>query len=882
MIEFVFSFALFINALLFIPQAIKIFKNKTAEGVSLLTFSGFLLIQLAIVLHGVIKHDYLLIIGYLLSMATCGLIIVLTLIYRKGGGVSSGAELGFKDILEQLPGHIYWKNREGVHLGCNATNWKDFGLTSLSEIKGKTDYDLFPKQQADQLRIVDEEVMRTGQLKVKEELLTVGEKSSLYLSYKSPLKNKYGQTIGILGTSLDITHSKQEVMEELNMLENIIAVMPGNVYWMNKKGIYLGCNDNEAKAVGLQTRQEIIGKRNADILGFVIPEFLDEVNKKVMESGNLVIAEEPAVLNDGTQATFLSSKVPLRNQHGEITGMIGISIDITERKEAESALKAAKEAAEAANEAKTEFLSNMRHDLRTPFTGILGLAGLMAEQETDPEKKENLSYIAESAQALLNHVNEILEFVQVESGQLPILEKQFDLYALLNHTLNMLLPSAKDKRLNLTLNVSKDVPQFLLGDAVRTQRILINLISNAIKFTEKGYVKVEVQKVDKLETKIVLNFVVENTGPGIPEDKRDIIFERFNRLTSSYSGIYPGKGLGLKIVRQFLEEIGGQIYLTSELGKGTVFKVLIPYQLPLLPNLATHNDANEQSKSTFASDALSTKTPTSVKSKKPSTNRSSSKTNKILLVEDHTIAAKIAESILSELSCEVDIAETGKAALSLVEKNQYDLILMDIGLPDTDGCAVTKQIRSHRLQSIAQIPIVALTAHAESDEKQRCLDVGMNMVITKPLTKKWADSVLKTFIPQREKQKRQMKEAAAKATVNKESAEKVVDVEYAKTLLGDNETLVYEMLTMLVDSFPEEVKALKEAYQQKNWEELRNLAHKLKGGSSYCGTLRLKSVCSELESYIKSGLTAKIPEFYQKLLSEIEAVQKFVKNQLAV
>ncbi len=691
----------------------------------------------------------------------------------------------------------------------------------------------------------------------------------------------------------DITHDKkleEDYQEMENRLDSVIESMPGNYWWKDLNGIYRGYNHVLLKMLGLGSKADVVGKNDYELPWKDQAANLYANDDIVLKTGKPRITEEKVLSQTGQLMTFIVTKVPLRNAKGEVIGTIGSSVDITAQKNLENDLRLAKEAAEAANEAKTEFLSNMRHDLRTPFTGILGLADLMAKEETDPEKKENLSYIAESGQALLNHLNEILEFVQVESGQLPILEKPFDIYELLDRTLNILLPSTKNKHLNFTFNISKDLPQFLLGDAVRTQRVLINLISNAIKFTEKGEVKVDILVADKLDTKIVLNFVIEDTGMGIPEDKQDIIFERFNRLTSSYSGVYPGKGLGLKMVRQFLEEIGGQVYLTSELSKGTVFKVLIPYQLPLLPQVAEENKSGQQKQSEFIK-----KTPVSVigkdlimksklnpKNKKPLNKRRGIKSNKILLVEDHQIAARIARTILSELGCEVDIAETGKIALELIEKNHYDLIFMDIGLPDIDGCAVTKQIRLHSLKQIAKIPIVALTAHAESDEKQRCLDVGMSMVITKPLTKKWAESVLDNFIPQREKQKRQIKqvEQTAQTGANAKLAEKIVDIEYAKALLGGNEAVIQEMLTMLVDSLPEEVKALEAAYKQKNWEELRGLAHKLKGGASYCGTLRLKSVCTELDSYIKSGATARIPELYQHLLDEIENLQQFIIRRI--
>ncbi|MBU0744301.1 MAG: PAS domain-containing protein [Gammaproteobacteria bacterium] len=201
-IEFVFGAALFINAILFIPQAYRIFKEKTSQGVSLLTFAGFLLIQFTIVMHGIINQDSLLVVGYLLSMLTCGLVVFLTIMYRKN--IRCCSDIILEDILEQLPGHIYWKDKNGVCLGCNRSNWSDFGLNSLEEFVGKTDHDLFPKEQADKILEADQEVMRTGEVKVCEEELT-GLKKALYLSHKMPLKDRNGNIIGILGTSIDIT-----------------------------------------------------------------------------------------------------------------------------------------------------------------------------------------------------------------------------------------------------------------------------------------------------------------------------------------------------------------------------------------------------------------------------------------------------------------------------------------------------------------------------------------------------------------------------------------------------------------------------------------------------------------------------------------------------
>jgi len=231
----------------------------------------------------------------------------------------------------------------------------------------------------------------------------------------------------------------------------IINNLPGAVYWKDKNGLYIGCNKFVAEMAGFEFPEQMVGKTDYDLCWKEFAEDWQALDQEVMRTGRTIVREEKVKLANGSILTELTHKTPLRNEYNEIVGIIGTSLDITDRKQAEKDLKEAKELAEFANNA---FLSNMRHDLRTPFTGILGLADLMAEEETDPDKKENLAQIAESARVLLNHINEIFEFIQVESGQLPILEKQFNLHALLTHTLNLLLPSAKNKQLNFTFNIT--------------------------------------------------------------------------------------------------------------------------------------------------------------------------------------------------------------------------------------------------------------------------------------------------------------------------------------------------------------------------------------------------------------------------------------------
>lgn len=384
--------------------------------------------------------------------------------------------------------------------------------------------------------------------------------------------------------------NKDEVSKVRSYLENIIALMPGHVYWLDMNGVYLGCNDQQAQAAGLDSRKEIVGKRNKDLpwnySAEAKPETIDATNLEIIRSGIPQTLEEPAFLQDGRRVIFLSSKAPLRDEAGKIIGLLGISIDITNQKEIERKLIEAKEAAEAANRTKTEFIRNMEHDIRTPFNGIFGIANFLAERETDTKKKEYLVDIANCAKELLDYCNDVLDFSKIEQRSLPLLCKSFSIKELVDSILTLETPPAMIKNLKLDAEIETNTPTVIKGDRYRLQRILINLLSNAIKFTNEGHVKLTVKLAkQKSEREVILRFIVEDTGIGIPEEKQEVIYDSFTRITPANQGGYKGKGLGLRIVKQFVEEMNGDIDVRSKPQLGSTFYCTFPFTLPLLNDL---------------------------------------------------------------------------------------------------------------------------------------------------------------------------------------------------------------------------------------------------------------------------------------------------------
>lgn len=500
-------------------------------------------------------------------------------------------------IIALMPGNVFWKDRNGIYQGCNDNCVKVTKINSREEIVGKTIFDLMDYNYAEKIHLVDEQIMQDKREKVFEEVgPDMHGKPAIYLTRKIPLMDDDGNVIGLLGVSMDITAQKN-VETELKYLKeeaeknsklantylsNMIANLPETFYWMDKNGKILGCNDNQARLFGLHEASELIGKNGYDIAKIVgwPAETVDAFRKndlEVMETRQTKRIEETAIIND-EQRTFVSFKNPLIDNNNQVIGVFGVSVDITERKEAEEALVAEKQRAESANEAKSEFIRNMSHDLRTPFNGILGFSRYLEKIEQDPTKKEFLSYITQSCEKLLALVNEILTLTSLDTGEQSIKPIECNIKEIVDEIKLLMNAQIKNKHLEFFINYINQIPNIIIIDRTRVHRILLNLIANAIKFTEKGSItiNVEITQPNNIENAATLIIEITDTGIGIPQDKYELIFERFSRLTIASQGKYEGTGLGLYIVKQMINELNGTIEVQSIVDQGSKFICKIP------------------------------------------------------------------------------------------------------------------------------------------------------------------------------------------------------------------------------------------------------------------------------------------------------------------
>ena len=816
------------------------------------------------------------------------------------------AEATLNSIVSNMPGHVYWKDREGVYLGSNDRQAESLGLLYGSEIIGKTDFDLpWKTGVADIFRENDVRIMETGRGEIIEERSQVGGRESIVLSQKAPFRNSSGEIIGILGVSIDLTDRiiVQENLENAKTkaekkadssqenLGRVIDCMPGSVYWKDTQGVYLGCNDAMAKMIGLP-KSEIIGKTDldfAEIFGSIeVAEAFRRADSKVIDSGvpNLNVEEPPFHFADGKIIHQLSNRVPLLDGENNVVGIIGISIDITDRKKMEKDLHQAKIAAEVANKTKSEFIANMSHDIRTPITGILGLTEelvdladktLVSLQQISTNKsntevvakyrsllnqlieivREDGQLVLGSVDELLQLLNEILETMRLESGKAPEREESFDLRELVEHNIEIMQPTARHKKLKLSYEINDQIPVYFSGLRHYLDRTLLNLLSNALKFTDKGFIKINIQILGEspsaylLGDQIKLKISVQDSGIGIPKDKFETIFEHFSRLTSSYQGIYKGAGLGLYTVKHYVEAMSAKLKVESEVGQGTCFIIILPL---------TVSDHSDREKVTYRiprpKAAPIVQTSLSVKEVIETDVMA-----RILIVEDNQIAAKAMQSTITRLysHCACDRAENGEQAIKMAKENQYDFILMDIGLPDIDGIEVTKQIRALN-NSRAKVPIVALTGHGSDwERREEALAAGMQDVYSKPLITSALESLMQNYVFNPEEQLVSPQPTTADT---QQDIASIIDWKQCVAQYNGDEACVLELLADLATDLRMSQTKLAKAYRAHDDKTLRDELHRVHGGV-VCLTLpQLDKAIAEFHAAVKD--TPQNPKHLEK------------------
>lgn len=658
-------------------------------------------------------------------------------------------------IISAIPSNIFFKDTEQKYVFLSHQN-SNPDIEENEGVYGKTDRDFRRGDRNIELsERTDSEILETGigrQYVIKSKT----PEGIKYIDIiKEPVTDDGGNTIGIVGLMNDVTRVTQEIS---NMLENEKAYQAAM-----RAGAFLAYNVNLTQD---ELKDELIEKVDGeelnllDMLGMEAPccysEFVrrwantiivEEYRKDFIEyhardrlislfqSGQSEILQDTSIeiINkDGNREEFsvYESILLMQNTDKEIVAFVTLK-NLTEERKKEKKMRiqleeAVKEAV-MANKAKDRFLANTSHEIRTPMNAVIGMAEVLLREETDPRKIEYLNNIKTSGNYLLSIINDILDFSKIESGKMEIIPDIYEVRPRINSLKMLLNERVGNKKIDLIFEVDDKLPRYLYGDVARIRQIIINLVNNAIKFTKEGYVKVGIKVAKETENDVSIYLSVEDSGIGIKEQDMGKLFGAFNRLDNENTANIEGTGLGLSVSKQLVELMGGKLEVESEYGVGTKFFATVKQRLV---------DESEIKRK----EAFNRKKEIEGKMFKAPKAR-------ILIADDSAVNIKVFKALVAPIGMQIDTAENGKSAIEMVEKNEYDIVLMDHMMPIMNGIEATKHIRQLESEK-RDVLIIALTANAVVGVKEEFIKAGMNDFISKPIQITELLSMLRRYLPE--------------------------------------------------------------------------------------------------------------------------------------
>ncbi len=724
------------------------------------------------------------------------------------------------EIFNYLPINIFTKDEQGKYIYLNKNAEESTGI-KLQDAKNKTVYDLYPKHIAEKLEQDDIEVRRTKKPKISQHEIEINGKKRHVYTGKKIIKTSENKEL-LIGFSIDITQNIQAsktIEDQKKFYQQIFNTVPNYIYVKDKNGRFLLVNEAVAELFNL-TQEQILLEGIINPSEYKVDTTLNnKIDQKVINTGKTLEYEESIVFNNGEERWYHTTKKPLPGKDG-IINVLGISVDITDRKKYSDELIKAKQT-------KEQFLANMSHEIRTPINGIVGMVNLLEEIPATEEQKKYLNAIKTSSKNLQVIINDILDLSAIESGNIKFEQIGFNLKSFFNTLISSFSYAAKQKGITITLNLDPYIDEIVIGDPVRLNQIISNLIGNAVKFTKRGYVKVYALKISEKNNHGFFQFIVDDSGIGIPEDKMQKVFENFEQGDVAINRKYGGTGLGLAIVKQLVEVQKGTIEIFSKPHRGTKFIVNLNFEIG--------NEENQDD----------TKSP--IPKYESSANNLDLSKYKFLLVEDNEVNLIYTRKILQNWNCEPDEAKNGLMALERLKANDYDMILMDVRMPIMDGFEATKFIRANFKPPKSKTPIIALTANAIKGDDIKCIQAGMNDYISKPFQ---PETLKNKIISNMDLEGFTKKVTTLPKT--KPNQNKVVDLTYLRDMSDNDKDFIREMVQSFINQSPGNIKKLWLHHTNSELDEIANLIHKIKPSITFMGIHDLKDLILQIEENAKN------------------------------
>ncbi|MCA9198431.1 MAG: PAS domain-containing protein [Planctomycetales bacterium] len=745
--------------------------------------------------------------------------------------MNADAERLYLSLVEHLPVYVARKNLQGEITFANKA-FCDLVNLAPDAVLGKTDFDLFPKELAEKYRLNDKWVQTTGNTFADIEKNFSGGETHYFQVRKTPVHNPNGQVIGTQVIFWDVSEHKRaeaKLDQERQLLNALLANTPDNIYFKDQDGRFIRISRAKAQRMALNHPADAVGKTDRDFF----PEEharkarLDEM--EIMQTGRSVVSkEEQLEWPNGSRSWVSTTKAPLRNYLGEVVGTFGISRDITSRKHFEAAQREAKEAAEAANQAKSDFLAHMSHEIRTPMNAILGLTDLALESNLDEMQREYLTTVLSSAESLLGIINQVLDFSKIEADKIELEKVVFDAHELIVQSAKTFGFRAEEKGLSLEWNIDRQVPRQLIGDPTRFRQVLVNLIGNAVKFTSAGSVTVRASANRREADHVELQLAVTDTGIGIAPEKLDLVFEEFQQADSSTTRQFGGTGLGLAISARLCKLLGGRCWVESTLGTGTTFYFTAQF--------GVRSDQREELPSDISGRNQQQTLPPGLR---------------ILLAEDGAANQMLVVGILQRFQSQVYVAGDGEEAVRLAQQHPFDVILMDVQMPNKDGLQATKEIR-HQPGPNQTTSVIAITAHAMDEDRQRCLNAGMDAFLTKPVRKQALVDAILDVLPNLDSAPTDDDDLSFEIN---DSPPAAIPVEWQTALdsLDGDADLLRTVAQACLGELQQRLNEMKTAIQQQDATSLQRAAHSLKGSTRLFDNHQIEDVAVRIENAAKAN-----------------------------